>query len=182
MERKNLILICVTLIIVVVLVCGTMVYVSSVKDTKLSLKDATIEKGEKLTFTLADENGTPLINKTINIEITSSKNKTKNCNLTTDSKGKAKLKAKYEGKFKVHAVFNGELFLKSSNVTKKVNIKEKEVQTSSTNSNPGYTIIQKRTMWDDGTPCNDEVYLIRLSNGEEACLYNGEIKPFSYFM
>lgn len=182
MERKNVVLICVAIIVVVVIACGAMVYLNSVKDTNLSLKDKTIYKNEKLTFTLTDENNNYLPNKNITVNITSSKNKTKTYNLTTNNKGVAKLKMKNKGKFTVNVLFAGELFLKSSNLTKKVNIKEKEVKKTTTLSNKGYTILSKRTMWDDGSPCTDEVYLIRLNNGQEACLYNGVIQPAGYFV
>ena len=117
MERKNVILFCATLIVIVLIVCGTLVYMSSVKGTTLSLKDATIEKGEKLTFVLKDDNGNPLKNKTVQVIVSRNKND-KFFNLTTNKRGVVKLPMKKEGTFKVSAIFEGELLLNSSFINK----------------------------------------------------------------
>ena len=127
MERKDLIKICILIIVMVIIVCGTMIYMTSVKDTKLSLKDVTIDTDDKLVFILKDEDGNALKNKTIHVTISNSKNKTKSFNLTTNKKGMAKVPMKNKGKFKVDAKFEGELFLSSSNLFKKVVVKEKYV-------------------------------------------------------
>lgn len=153
MERKNLILICVTIIIVVLIACVAMVYLSSAKDTNLSLKDTTIKEGEKLTFNLTDDNGNPLANKNLTV-VVNSRNKSKTFNLTTNSKGMANLKMKHDGKFKVNVTFSGELLLSSSNLVKNVVVKEKYVAPAKSfpyyNADIGYyrtTGIQEYDVW-----------------------------------
>lgn len=134
MERDNLLIVCVSLIVIVLIVCGSLVYLNSVKDTKLYLKDNSIYKDEKLTFILIDDEKNPLANKTLTVIVTNSKNKSKSFNLTTNEKGVAKLSMKYEGKFKINATFEGEIFLKSSTIVKKVKVEEKVVETQSSSA------------------------------------------------
>ena len=55
----------------------------------------------------------------------------------------------------------------------------------SENSNPNYyidgEIIENRTVWDDGTPVDGEVYLVKKSDGRLVCYENGVEYPESYF-
>lgn len=144
MEQKNLIIICITVVAIVAIICGA-IYLTSVKDTSLSISDSKVTKGDTIHITLVDEKGNPLINKNITINVTDSKNKTKSYNVATDDKGKYDFKVKLsKGEYIFNVEYKGELLLKSSIITKKVTVKEKEEsKQNSASSHEGYPYYEQ---------------------------------------
>lgn len=123
MERKDLIFTCVLIIVILAVACAVAVYFDSLEDTNLSLKESSVYKNDKITFTLTDSHGNPLSNESISVNI-----QDKYYDLVTNSKGIAKLKIKLsKGNYNIEAKFEGNGNLKSSelNETLKVKVKPK---------------------------------------------------------
>lgn len=134
MEQKNIIIICATFVIIVAIICGAF-YFTSIKDTSLSISDTKVTQGDKVTITLVDENGNPLANKKLTINVTSAKNQTRSFNVTTNDKGKFKFKVKNsKGKYRLIIKYDGDILLSPCNLTKILVVKENEVQTTSSSS------------------------------------------------
>ena len=134
METKNLIIICATIILAVVIVLSALIFVNMGGETSLSSNIAdTLHNGDEITIKLTDKDSNPLANKTISLNIANGKTNSSK-DLTTNEKGEAKYKLNLtEGTYALSAVYNGDIFSKSSSLSKKFKI-EKEVQ--ETDSNP----------------------------------------------
>lgn len=139
METRNLIIICIASILIVGICAGAYIYINLTAAGPTVLIDNnngnSIYKGDNYSVLLVDENGTGIPNKTVELNFTNSKNKTKTFNVTTNSKGKAKIDLNLsKGKYKVIGTFYGDDDYKSSNFTKKIKIKVKKAKKTSSSS------------------------------------------------
>ena len=113
METRNLIIICIASILIVGICAGAYIYINLTAAGPTVLIDNnngnSIYKGDNYSVLLVDENGTGIPNKTVELNFTNSKNKTKTFNVTTNSKGKAKIDLKLsKGKYKILGTFYGD--------------------------------------------------------------------------
>lgn len=78
------------------------------EESKLAIADKTIDEGGKLVVVLTDAHSIGLPNATINIKLTDKDGITIDEDVTTNDKGKAKLKVEEKGKYSVECTFKGE--------------------------------------------------------------------------
>ena len=141
METKKLTIICITIILIVLIVVGAVVFTSmnSKQESKIKVSsDKTLYEGGSLTVKLTDLNNTPFVNEKVNLTITDKNGKKKvNKIITTNNKGTAKFKLNLaKGTYNVLVVFEGNKNYKPSNATQKLTIKEKAKEVAS--SKPTY--------------------------------------------
>lgn len=122
MENRNILLICIVVIAIVLIICGSLIYFTQLKETQLTTDLTEINQGDNLTITLTDENGQPLVNKTVHITICG-----KTYNRTTDSVGKTQIAINLNpGEYNITVEFDGELFYKKSTITNPLKVIEKQ--------------------------------------------------------
>lgn len=141
METKKLTIICITIIAIVLIVVGAVVFTSMdlKQESKIKVSsNRALYEGGCLTVKLTDSNSTPLVNEKVNLTITDKDGKEKvNKIITTNHKGSAKFKLNQtKGTYKVFVVFEGNDKYKPSNATQKLTIKEKAKKAAS--SKPTY--------------------------------------------
>ena len=186
MENKNIIIILVAVVIVLAVVAGVMFLQSgnAKEPTKVKITSDKVQyEGGKLKIKLTDLNKTALSKQKVNVIIKNKKGKVVvNETVKTNSKGKAKLDLDLKkGKYKVNVTYKGNENYTGNNTTQKLKIKEevKESPTedsSSTGSSSDQfagATWQKRTQWDDGTPVEGDLYLIKTSDGDYRTYENG---------
>ena len=186
MENKNIIIILVAVVIVLAVVAGVMFLQSgnAKEPTKVKITSDKVQyEGGKLKIKLTDLNKTALSKQKVNVIIKNKKGKVVvNETVKTNSKGKAKLDLDLKkGKYKVNVTYKGNENYTGNNTTQKLKIKEevKESPTedsSSTGSSSDQfagATWQKRTQWDDGTPVEGDLYLIKTSDGDYWTYENG---------
>ena len=86
METKQLIIICITIIALISIGCGTVLAISMEKETQIAMDLIEINQGDNLTITLTDENGNPIADQEVKITINN-----KTYNRTTDNTGRCQL-------------------------------------------------------------------------------------------
>ena len=140
METKNLTIICITIIAIVLIVVGTIVFTSIQKeDSKIKVSsNSTLYEDGSLTVKLTDLNKAPIVNERVNLTITDENGKVKVKNtIATNSKCIAKYKlGMKKGQYDVLVIFEGNKNYNPSNATQKLTIKERVKKTVS--SEPTY--------------------------------------------
>lgn len=107
--RQKTIIVILCIIIVILVVCVAMLSITMLKEeTKLAISDKTLEEGDPIVVVLTDTHGIGLTNATINVKLTDENGVTIDEDVTTDSKGNAKLKVNESGKYTVECTFKGE--------------------------------------------------------------------------
>lgn len=123
-------------LIIVIIVALCVVYDSSTFHTNTSLigdDDSSFYNGDKFAVTLIDEDSNKLANKPIKLSFTNSNDETQEFDVTTDSKGRAKLELNLDsGEYSVVGLFEGDNTYKSSSFNQTITIKTKEQSYSST--------------------------------------------------
>lgn len=135
METKNLIIICATLILTVIIILSAVIYTNMGNETTIKSNiGGTIQNGDEISLNLVDKNSNPLPNKTVTISFENKNGNVTSYDLRTDNKGKAEYKVNLtEGNYTFTAKFNGELFLQSSDLNKSIEV-EKEVKSTDSSS------------------------------------------------
>ena len=109
MNNQKTIIAILCIIIVILIVCVAIFALPMFKEeSKLAIADKTIDEGDKLVVVLTDAHGIGLPNATINIKLTDKDGITIDEDVTTNDKGKAKLKVEEKGKYSVECTFKGE--------------------------------------------------------------------------
>ena len=109
MNNQKTIIVILCIIIVILIVCVAIFALPMFKEeSKLAIADKTINEGGKLVVVLTDAHGIGLPNATINIKLTDQDGITIDEDVTTNDKGKAKLKVEEKGKYSVECNFKGE--------------------------------------------------------------------------
>ena len=97
------------------------------EESRLLIPDDTIDAGGSLVVVLTDKEAMGLSNATINIKLADDDGVTIDEDITTDSKGKAKLDLDLKkGKYNVTVIYAGNENYTGNNRTQKLTIKEKE--------------------------------------------------------
>ena len=138
METKNLIIICATIILAVIIVLSAVMYTNMGNETTIKSNiGGTIQNGDEISLNLVDKDSNPLPNKTVTISFENKNGNVTSYDLTTDNNGEADYKVNLtEGNYTFTAKFNGELFLQSSDLNKSIEIENegKSADSSSTQS------------------------------------------------
>lgn len=141
--RKNKIIICVLIIIIIALLIGiflTMPNFSKTDSTIQITSNTVLKEGDNLQIKLTDINGTVLANQSVKITFTDKNNTTSDYYVVTNSEGVGQLKLdKDPGEYNVTVIYSGNDTYNGFNTTFKLTIEEKVVQTqtSSSNNDPG---------------------------------------------
>ena len=138
MENKNKIIIIALIVIIVALLVGIAAMMSNMskQDTNLKFKsNSTLTEGNSLKIKLTDDNGTAIVNQTVNVTITDKKGANDYHSVVTNENGTGKLKMdKIPGKYNVTVSYGGNDKYNGCNATKKITIEEKVVEAQSTSS------------------------------------------------
>ena len=135
--EKDKMIICVLLIIIIALLVGLFYVMPNLRpDSALTFtSDSTIAEGGLLKVRLADKNGTPIVNQTVNITLVAKNNTSYSYNVKTDSSGTGSIKLdKGAGSYNVSASFDGNSKFKGSKATKKITVQKQAAQSSSSTS------------------------------------------------
>lgn len=139
MENQNTIIALLCVIIALLAVLAVMFSPLMAKDaSNLAIDDKEINAGDSLVIKLADGNGNPIPNETINIKLTDKDGITIDEDVTTNSKGNANLKIEESGSYSAVCSFDGNNQFSSTSTAGNVTVKKattevvKEEQTSTT--------------------------------------------------
>lgn len=134
MKSKNLIILCIFVIIVIASISYAVIATSQTDTSIKAYVKYPFYKNDQIEMTLTDEDGNKLANKTISLSFTDINNKTTNKKVTTDNKGIARYKVKLSrGTYSVVGMFSGDEHYKSANFTYDLKVKEEEVKKISSN-------------------------------------------------
>lgn len=135
METKNLIIICATIILAVIIVLSAVIFTNMGNETTIKSNiGGTIQNGDEISLNLVDKDSNPLPNKTVTISFENKNGNVTSYDLTTDNNGEADYKVNLtEGNYTFTAKFDGELFLQSSDLNKSIEI-ENEVKSADSSS------------------------------------------------
>ncbi len=135
METKNLIIICATIILAVIIILSAVIFTNMGNETTIKSNiGGTIQNGDEISLNLVDKDSNPLPNKTVTISFENKNGNVTSYDLTTDNNGEADYKVNLtEGNYTFTAKFNGELFLQSSDLNKSIEI-ENEVKSADSSS------------------------------------------------
>ncbi|WP_413823856.1 MULTISPECIES: hypothetical protein [unclassified Methanobrevibacter] len=78
MENKNLIILCVCVLLIVIAACTSIYLINSQVEISLIASNLNINKGDNFTISLVNDEGTKLSNQNIYLSFTSSNNETIN--------------------------------------------------------------------------------------------------------
>ena len=109
MSNQKTIIAILCIIIAILIVCVAMLSIQMLKEeSKLAISDKTIAEGDSIVVVLTDAQGIGLSNATVKIKLTNEEGVTTDKDVTTNSKGKAKLKIEESGKYTAECSFNGD--------------------------------------------------------------------------
>ena len=132
MGNKHKIIIIVLIVIIAALLVAIVAVMPNLNkhDTDLTFKSkSTITEGDSIKILLADDNGTALVNQSVNITVTDKDKTSDYHSVVTNEKGIAKLKFdKDAGKYEITVIYGGNDNYDGCNLTKKITVEEKVVQ------------------------------------------------------
>ena len=132
MTNQKTIIAVLSIVIAILVVCVVMLSISMLKEeSRLLISDDTIDAGDSLVVVLTDKEAIGLSNATINVKLTDEDGVTIDEDITTDSKGKAKLKVEETGKYSVECTFNGEGKYSACSLSDNVKVKKVSTKTVS---------------------------------------------------
>lgn len=122
-QKTIIILLCV---IVAILVVGVVMFspLMAKEDSKLSIADKNVIAGDSLVVKLTDSNGTAIANETVKIKLTDKDGITIDEDVSTNSKGKAKLKLDEKGKYSLECSFSGNSKYDGCSISDNVTVKK----------------------------------------------------------
>ena len=145
MSNQKTIIAILCIIIAILIVCVAMLSIQMLKEeSKLAISDKTIAEGDSIVVVLTDAQGIGLSNATVNIKLTNEEGVTTDKDVTTNSKGKAKLKIEESGKYTVECSFNGDGKYSACSISDSVEVKKattelvSQEQTSTTTHSSKY--------------------------------------------
>ena len=108
--NKNYLVIIILIIIIILLSAGILLSFNHAKwDSKISIKsNNTLYEGDSINVRLTDLNNTPLVNKTVNITITSGNGLSNITSNITNDKGIIKLEFNNSGNYSINCTFLGD--------------------------------------------------------------------------
>ena len=134
---KNKVIFAILIVIILALFIGASSAFSlfGKQATKLNVtSDDTIHPGDKIKVKLTGDDGNAIANATVNITITNDDGFNKTKNITTNSKGIAKLKFNKEGKYLVNCTYAGDDDHEASNATQNLTVEKEETYDDYTES------------------------------------------------
>lgn len=136
MNSRDLVVICVTIILLLAIGIFMMTNSSSAETTILSMTSSSmLTEGDSLILKLNTENESSIANQKIQINLTHEDNGiTENFTLKTDSNGECKLEDLPAGNFSLMAKYNGNKNYKESSISGKLTVNKKASQKTSKNS------------------------------------------------
>ena len=147
--EDNRIIIILLCIIIAILVVGIFVFSQAAKeDSNLSIADKKISVGDSLVVKLTDSNGKAIANQTVNIKLKDKDGTTINEDITTNSKGKAKLKIEKNGKYSAECSFGGNGQYASSSTSGNITVKKATTEEVSDEKTSNYNSVSRLS--DDG--------------------------------
>lgn len=140
--EDNRIIIILLCIIIAILVVGIFVFSQAAKeDSNLSIADKKISVGDSLVVKLTDSNGKAIANQTVNIKLKDKDGTTINDDITTNSKGKAKLKIEKNGKYSAECSFGGNGQYASSSTSGNITVKKATTEEVSDEKTSNYNSV-----------------------------------------
>lgn len=146
MNTRDVIIICLTAIILISIGAFLIVNSSSAQSTILTMTSSpTLNEGDSLTLKLNDENGSAIAGERIQINLTHDDNGvTENFTLKTNSKGECKLEDLPAGNFTLNAKYPGSKKYGESKISGKLTV-NKKVSVSSSSPNSQYTNTESKS-------------------------------------
>ena len=140
--EDNRIIIILLCIIIAILVVGIFVFSQAAKeDSNLSIADKKISVGDSLVVKLTDSNGKAIANQTVNIKLKDKDGTTINEDITSNSKGKAKLKIEKNGKYSAECSFGGNGQYASSSTSGNITVKKATTEEVSDEKTSNYNSV-----------------------------------------
>lgn len=176
MENQKII-IALLCVIVAILVVGVVIFspLTAKENTSLEVPDKEINVGDSLAVKLTDSKGNPISNATVNIRFTDKDGTVIDEDVTTNSKGVAKLKMDDEGKYCLNCSFKGDGHYSSSEISTNVTVKtvKTEVVSAAEKSPSQSSEREEYKITPDGwDPKEHEVSREKLDNGYERVNYD----------
>ena len=177
-NRTVIILLCV---IIAILIVGVVMFspLMAKEKSNLAISDKELNVGDSLTVTLSDDDGVAMANQTVKIRLTDKDGITIDEDITTDSKGKAKLKVDEKGKYSVECKFDGDGKYASSSASGNLTVKKastevvNEDKTSDSVSASSDSEREEYKITPDGwNPREHEVSREPIGNGNERVNYD----------
>ena len=121
MENRNIIII---LLIVIIILLASIVGMFALKkeESNLGFPEETLKFGDKLTFSLSDSHGNPIAGEHIRVKLTDDNGNEISDEITTNSKGRAKLKIEDSGNYQVACSFDGNDRFSSASATGEITV------------------------------------------------------------
>ena len=135
--NKNYLVIIILIIIIILLSAGILLSFNHAKwDSKISIKsNNTLYEGDSINVRLTDLNNTPLVNKTVNITITSGNGLSNITSNITNDKGIIKLEFNNSGNYSINCTFLGDENYTGNSTLKNITVKEEVIETEYSYSN-----------------------------------------------
>jgi hypothetical protein len=177
-NKTVIILLCV---IIAILIVGVVMFspLMAKEKSNLAISDKELNVGDSLTVTLSDDDGVAMANQTVKIRLTDKDGITIDEDITTDSKGKAKLKVDEKGKYSVECKFDGDGKYASSSTAANLTVKKattevvNEDKTSDSVSALSDSEREEYKITPDGwNPREHEVSREPIGNGNERVNYD----------
>ena len=177
-NKTVIILLCV---IIAILIVGIVMFspLMAKEKSNLAISDKELNVGDSLTVTLSDDDGVAMANQTVKIRLTDKDGITIDEDVTTDSKGKAKLKVDEKGKYSVECRFDGDGKYASSSTAANLTVKKatteivNEDKTSDSVSALSDSEREEYKITPDGwNPREHEVSREPIGNGNERVNYD----------
>ena len=177
-NKTVIILLCV---IIAILIVGIVMFspLMAKEKSNLAISDKELNVGDSLTVTLSDDDGVAMANQIVKIRLTDKDGITIDEDITTDSKGKAKLKVDEKGKYSVECKFDGDGKYASSSTAANLTVKKattevvNEDKTSDSVSALSDSEREEYKITPDGwNPREHEVSREPIGNGNERVNYD----------
>ena len=177
-NKTVIILLCV---IIAILIVGIVMFspLMAKEKSNLAISDKELNVGDSLTVTLSDDDGVAMANQIVKIRLTDKDGITIDEDVTTDSKGKAKLKVDEKGKYSVECRFDGDGKYASSSTAANLTVKKatteivNEDKTSDSVSALSDSEREEYKITPDGwNPREHEVSREPIGNGNERVNYD----------
>ncbi len=149
MDNKNLIILCVCVLLIVIAACTSIYLINSQVETNLIASNLNINKGDNFTISLVNDEGTKLSNQNIYLSFTNSNNETINYTVKTDDNGLATIPINLPtGSYSVTGNYEGIDNFKSSSYsgTLEVNSISSDTSSSSSESSSFEEALEHSTM------------------------------------
>lgn len=176
MNTRDLIIICLTAIILILLGMFILFNSSGGETTILTMENSpTLTEGDSLTLKLNDDNGSAISGQRIQINLTHEDNGiTENFTLKTGSNGQCRLEDLPAGNFSLIGKYNGNKHYKASTISGELTVKKKpsssiNQKSNSSNFKSDYNVDDVINGWD---PSEHEVSREDLGEGNQRIEYD----------